>query len=85
MKNTMNNRDVSRYHKLLDAKENLSSISSILGVSKDTLVKFTPDKVSAAKDKAKAKVKEVAKTDAKVAQVAAIAAKAAVKATTEKA
>ncbi len=85
MKNTMNNRDIASYHKMLKAKESLSNISNILKVSKDTLAKFTPEKVADAKDKGKAKAEEIKKTDAKVAQVATIAAKAAIKATIEKA
>ena len=49
MKNTMNSRNIAKYHKLLDAEVSLKKISAFLKVSEATLKKFTPEKVAAAK------------------------------------
>lgn len=42
MKNTMSNRNIARYHKLLKLKYDLEEISTILKVDEDTLKRFSP-------------------------------------------
>ena len=51
MKNTMNSRDIAKFHKYLKAEVSVEKCSKALGVSKKILAKFTPEAI----DKVKAK------------------------------
>jgi hypothetical protein len=51
MKDTMNNRDIAKFHKLLDAEVSMKKCSDSLGVSVKALNKFTPDAIKKAKVK----------------------------------
>lgn len=53
MKDTMNSRNVAKYHKLLDAGESLAKISAFLRITESTLEKFTPEIVAAHKARVK--------------------------------
>lgn len=59
MKNTMNNRDIAKFHKyLLDEKIPNNKISAILKVDPATLKTFTPEAMAKAKAVALEKQKE---------------------------
>ncbi|MGW8177963.1 MAG: hypothetical protein ACWGQW_04100 [bacterium] len=55
MKRTMNGRDIVKFHKLLEQEIPHAKIVKLMGVDADTLKRFTPDKVNAAKQQAKEK------------------------------
>jgi len=69
MKETMNSRDVSKFHKYLEQEISIDKCSKALGVSKKTLGKFNTDAI--AKDTAK----QAAKAKPSTAKPAAAAAK----------
>ncbi len=46
MKNTMNSRNVSKFHKMLKAEVSIGDCSKALNISKKTLESFTPDALS---------------------------------------
>ena len=48
MKSTMNNRNIAKYHKLLDGGASVKQISNYLRVDVKTLKKFSPERVAAA-------------------------------------
>ena len=52
MKHTMNSRDVAKYHKYLEQDISLEECSKFLGISKTTLLRFSPEKTKAAQEKA---------------------------------
>ncbi len=60
MKKTMNKPDIAKFHKLLAEDVSLKKISEGLGVTIDTLKKFTPDIMQAISDKKKKKDKDSA-------------------------
>ena len=60
MKETMNSRDISKFHKYLEQEISMEKCSKALGVSKKTLNKFTPDAIAKAKAKQAEKKKPAA-------------------------
>ena len=57
MKDTMNSRDIAKYHKLLDEDVSEKKISDYLQVSVATLKRFTPEAIKKAKAKSDLKDK----------------------------
>ena len=55
MKNTMNKRDVVRFHKFLDTDMKIGECAKAMKIELDTLKKFTPEKVAQSADR-KAKI-----------------------------
>ncbi len=53
MKDTMNSRDIAKFHKLLLKDVSNDDISKFLQVSVETLKRFTPEKIKASNDERK--------------------------------
>ena len=49
MKNTMNKRDIAKFHKYLKEEIPIDKISKGMGINKKVLAKFTPEAVVKAK------------------------------------
>ena len=49
MKSTMNTRDIAKFHKLLKKEVPHDQIVKIMGVERETLKKFSPERVAKAK------------------------------------
>lgn len=77
MKSTMNSRDIAKFHKLLAAEVSSNEIVKILGIEVETLKKFTPEKVKAAKIKRKDRQAQVLAERKKTQEIAAAAVQAA--------
>jgi len=52
IKETMNKRDVARYHKMLADDVSIKEISKVMLISEKTLRRFTPEVVAKVKEKA---------------------------------
>lgn len=50
MKNTMNKREIAKFHKYLEEEIPMEKISKGMGIDKKTLAKFTPEAVKKVKE-----------------------------------